>query len=82
MNPFNPNLAAAGIDPQSFATPDGVQMAAILNGEITRQALMIAYVDDFKLMLIITLCAAPLLLLLRHKPMARAPGPPAAAMAE
>ncbi len=82
LNPFNPNLTAAGIDPQSFATPAGVQMAAILNGEVTRQALMIAYVDDFKLMLIITLCAAPLLLLLRHKPMARAPGPPAAAMAE
>ena len=46
-----------------------------MNGEITRQALMIAYVDDFKLMLIITLCAAPLLLLLRHRPMARASGP-------
>jgi MFS transporter, DHA2 family, multidrug resistance protein len=87
LNPFNPNLAAAGIDPQSFLTPDGVQMAAVLNGEITRQAAMVAYVDDFKLMLIITLCAAPLLLFLRHKPHApnrrAAPsGPPAAAMAE
>lgn len=87
MNPFNPNLAAAGIDPQSFLTPDGIQMAAMLNGEITRQAAMVAYVDDFKLMLIITLCAAPLLLFLRYKPHAPArkaapSGPPAAAMAE
>ncbi|MCB1488033.1 MAG: MFS transporter, partial [Bauldia sp.] len=81
MNPFNPNLAAAGIDPGSFVTPGGIQTAAIMNLEITRQALMVAYVDDFKLMLIITLCAAPLLLLLRHKPFPRnaAGGPPAAA---
>ncbi|MCB1497200.1 MAG: DHA2 family efflux MFS transporter permease subunit [Bauldia sp.] len=84
MNPFNPNLAAAGIDPQSFVTAGGVQTAAIMNLEITRQALMVAYVDDFRLMLIITLCAAPLLLLLRHKPFQpnAAAGPPAAAMAD
>jgi DHA2 family multidrug resistance protein len=30
---------------------------------------MISYLDDFKLMFLITLCAAPLLLLLRYKPM-------------
>ena len=39
--------------------------AAALNGEITRQAAMVAYIDDFKLMLIITVCAAPLLLFLK-----------------
>ena len=46
---------------------------------------MIAYLDDFKLMFWITLCAAPLLLLLRHRPMAPGgahAGPPAAAMAD
>ncbi len=36
-----------------------------LNGEITRQASMIAYVDDFWLMLILTLMVIPLLLLIR-----------------
>ena len=52
-----------------------------LNGLITAQSLMISYLDDFLLMFIITICAAPLLLFLRYKPMpAGAPsGPPAAA---
>jgi len=36
-----------------------------LNGEITRQASMIAYVDDFELMFILTLLALPLLLLIQ-----------------
>jgi len=36
-----------------------------LNAEITRQASMVAYVDDFKLMLIITLICIPMLLFLR-----------------
>ena len=36
-----------------------------LNGEITRQASMIAYVDDFQLMFILTLLAIPLLLLIK-----------------
>jgi DHA2 family multidrug resistance protein len=38
---------------------------ASLNGEITRQASMIAYIDDFRLMLILTLMVIPLLLLIR-----------------
>jgi DHA2 family multidrug resistance protein len=36
-----------------------------LNGEITRQAAMVAYLDDFKLMMFITLACMPLLLLMR-----------------
>ena len=36
-----------------------------INGEITRQAAMIAYVDDFRLMLWITLAAIPLLIFMR-----------------
>jgi len=39
--------------------------AAALNGEVTRQALMIAYLNDFRLMMFLTLAALPLLLLLR-----------------
>jgi DHA2 family multidrug resistance protein len=38
---------------------------AALNQEVTRQASIIAYVDDFKLMLLVTLMAIPLLLLMR-----------------
>jgi DHA2 family multidrug resistance protein len=38
---------------------------AALNHQITTQASMIAYIDDFKFMMIITLLAMPLLLLLR-----------------
>jgi DHA2 family multidrug resistance protein len=36
-----------------------------LNGEVTRQATMVAYVDDFKLMLVITFACMPMLLLMR-----------------
>src|SRR5262249_25467783 len=36
----------------------------MLNGEVTRQASMIAYVDNFKLMAYVTLAAVPFLLLL------------------
>jgi DHA2 family multidrug resistance protein len=44
------------------AKPAGL---ALLNAEVTRQAAMIAYVDDFKLMLILTLCVIPLLWLIK-----------------
>jgi DHA2 family multidrug resistance protein len=39
---------------------------ALLNAEITRQALFIAYLDDFKLMMIVTLAVLPLLLLMKR----------------
>jgi MFS transporter, DHA2 family, multidrug resistance protein len=50
---------------------------ASLDAEVTRQASMIAYIDDFKLMMIVTLLAVPLVMLLR-KPR-RAPAAEAAA---
>ena len=82
ITPFNDNLVAAGMDPATFATAAGQQTAAQLDGMITMQAALIAYLDDFKLMFIITLFAAPLLLFLR-KPRPDGPsGPPAAAMAD
>ena len=37
-----------------------------LNGEITRQGSMVAFVDDFKLMLVITIACMPMLLLMRR----------------
>jgi DHA2 family multidrug resistance protein len=41
---------------------------------VTRQAQMVAYIDDFKLMMVIALFSAPLLLLLRKPQVARDPG--------
>jgi MFS transporter, DHA2 family, multidrug resistance protein len=37
-----------------------------INGEVNRQAAMVAYIDDFHAMMLINLCAIPLLLLLRR----------------
>ena len=52
------------------ATPDFdfglVESVAALNHEISRQALMVAYVDDFQAMLWVTLAAIPLALMLRR----------------
>ena len=47
-----------------YASGDPASLSA-LNSEVTRQASMIAYVDDFWLMMILTLLAMPLLLLIR-----------------
>ncbi len=50
---------------QSIGVP-GSAALALINAEITRQAVFIAYLDDFKLMMIITLSVLPLLLLMRR----------------
>ena len=52
-----PYLAA----PFSLSTPSGM---VALNAEVTRQAAMVAYIDDFKLIMLIALACLPLLLLL------------------
>ncbi len=76
ITPFNPALnaispAAAQGDPMALAQIDSL---------VNQQAMMISYIDDFKLMMIITLCAIPLALLLK-KPRMQAPtGAPAAHM--
>ncbi|MGC1817300.1 MAG: DHA2 family efflux MFS transporter permease subunit [Casimicrobiaceae bacterium] len=49
---------------QSAATATA-QGLAMLNQAVGRQAAMIAYNDDFKLMMVLTLCAIPLVALLR-----------------
>jgi len=51
----------------------GASLAAI-DGEITRQASMIAYVNDYWLMMLLTLAVIPMLLLIRP-PKAAAPAP-------
>jgi DHA2 family multidrug resistance protein len=82
ITPFSDTLASAGINPNMLATPAGATTAAQIDGMINQQSAMIAYIDDFKLMFLITLCAAPLLLLLRYNKDAAGGGPPAAAMAD
>jgi DHA2 family multidrug resistance protein len=59
-------------------TPAGL---SALNAEITRQATMVAYVDDFKLMLLLTIAVAPLLIFMR-KPKGNARPDPAHAAVE
>ena len=51
----------------------GPAALAYINMEVTRQALFIAYLDDFKLMMIVTFAVLPLLLLMRR---AKSGGPP------
>ena len=47
--------------------------------EVTRQAAMMAYLDDFRIMMALTLLAMPLLLLIRKaRPAAKKPGRPSA----
>jgi len=51
-----------------------------LNGMITNQSAMISYIDDFKLMMVLTIATIPFLLMIRNvKP---APGSSAPAVAE
>ncbi len=50
----------------------GETVTAMLNAEVNRQAAMIAYLDDFKLMMILTAVAVPLVLLLK-RPASRGP---------
>jgi DHA2 family multidrug resistance protein len=49
-----------------------VHGSLLLNEEVTRQARIIAYIDDFKLMLVLAIGALPLLLLTRPPPKRKA----------
>jgi DHA2 family multidrug resistance protein len=62
--------------PFSLTNPSGI---AALNAEATRQAAMVAYIDDFKLMMLLVIMASPLILLLRTPRRPRAAAAPAAA---
>ena len=63
LRPDNPLAQAPYLTPPfSLSDPSGI---AALNHEVTRQAAMIAYNNDFALMLIVVLASLPLLLLVR-----------------
>jgi DHA2 family multidrug resistance protein len=51
---------------QTIAPTAGPAALAAINAEVTRQALFIAYLDDFKLMMIVSFAVLPLLLLMRR----------------
>ncbi|HEX5320906.1 MAG TPA: DHA2 family efflux MFS transporter permease subunit [Stellaceae bacterium] len=61
VRPDNPVWHAL-VAPYSLTQRAGI---AALNAEVTRQAAMVAYIDDFKLMMIISIASLPLILLLR-----------------
>lgn len=63
LTPFNHALSAPVASQIWNWTTDAGVLA--LNAEVNRQALTIAYLNDFRLMMYLTLLASPLLLLLR-----------------
>ena len=67
MDPTSPVLKDIIPIPGALTTPEGL---AQLNGEVTRQAMMIGYVDIFSWMTLITLAMIPLILILRPPPRA------------
>jgi DHA2 family multidrug resistance protein len=70
IRPDNPLAQALGA-PYSLTEVHGI---AALNAEVTRQAQMIAYIDDFRFMVLVILASLPFLLLLR-RPNRAAKGP-------
>jgi DHA2 family multidrug resistance protein len=79
LRPDNPLAQAPHLTmPFSLSTPSGI---AALNAEVSRQAAMVAYIDDFKLMMLIALASIPLLLLLREARRRPLPATPVATVA-
>jgi len=81
LRPDNPLLQGHTLAPiYSLTAPTGI---AALNAEVTRQAAMIGYIDDFKLMMLVILLSLPLVLLIkvpkRVRAVAAAPAAPSGA---
>ena len=62
ITPGDPHLSVLA---QTGMNPATVAGAAALNGEITRQAAMVAYIDDFYILFILAILLMPVLLLMR-----------------
>jgi MFS transporter, DHA2 family, multidrug resistance protein len=77
VSPFNALLRSPSV--AAFWNMRNTTGLAALDAEVNRQAAMVAYIDDFKLMMIVTLVALPLVLLLR---MPRGAAPTADVVAE
>jgi DHA2 family multidrug resistance protein len=63
VTPFNPHLLAPAVG--EFWNAWTAQGQTALNAVVTRQAQVIAYADDYRLMVWLTLAALPMLLLMR-----------------
>jgi DHA2 family multidrug resistance protein len=64
LRPDNPLVQGPLLAPPfDLTTPSGI---AALNAEVTRQAAMVAYINDYALMMMIVLLLIPLLLLVRR----------------
>jgi DHA2 family multidrug resistance protein len=63
LRPDNPLAQSQLASPYSLTDPAGI---AALNAMATRQAAMVAYIDNFKLMMIMVIAGVPLVLLLRR----------------
>jgi DHA2 family multidrug resistance protein len=76
LRPDNPLMQAPYLAPPfSLSAPAGI---AALNAEVTRQAAMVAYIDDFALMMALLVAAMPILLLVRTRRAAARPAPASA----
>lgn len=75
VTPFNPNLT------RLFPQPTGVNLAQ-LDGLVNQQALMVSYIDDFYLLMWVTLSALPLVFMLGKPKRAGGAAPPAAVHAD
>ena len=64
VTPFNDALAA--VTPSHFWNMATTLGRAALNAEVTRQASVVAYANDFKLMMVVALVALPLIFLLKR----------------
>ncbi|MEO5866115.1 MAG: DHA2 family efflux MFS transporter permease subunit [Sphingomonas sp.] len=62
----DPGLTAADPVASSLLGGSTDSILAIANGVVNQQASMVAYLDDFKLMMILTACAIPLVFLLKR----------------
>ena len=63
VTPFNRALQSGAVS--HFWSIGSARGLALLNEEVTHQATIIAYIDDFKLMLVLAIVVVPLLLLVR-----------------
>jgi DHA2 family multidrug resistance protein len=64
VTPFNDALGALG--PAQFWNRATTVGLAALDAEVTKQASVVAYADDFKLMMLVALVALPLIFLLKR----------------
>jgi MFS transporter, DHA2 family, multidrug resistance protein len=71
INPFSLPLRQA-VDAGAINL-SSAQGLALLNGEVSRQAATLAYLQDFRLMMLIALAAIPFILLLRTSEQPKAP---------